>query len=109
MPARPGHSHSEDLPWLEVSQPLPAAEKESDSGGGVVPPICGEAAFLEICLKSHTKINKWTDGSDALSVVNSPSSPFLSHSNKRNTSRSRAPPLWCSPTPEDGRCALCLK
>lgn len=43
MPARPGHTHSEDLPWLEVPQPVPAAEKESDSGGSMVPPICGEA------------------------------------------------------------------
>lgn len=39
------------------------------------------------------------------------SSPYLfsfffpSHSNKRSTRGSRAPPLWCSPTPEDGRCA----
>lgn len=30
---------------------------------------------------------------------------FPSHSNKRSTRGSRAPPLWCSPTPEDGRCA----
>lgn len=29
----------------------------------------------------------------------------LSCSNKQNIRRSRAPPLWCSPTPEDGRCA----
>lgn len=43
MPARPGHAHSEDLPWLEVPQPIPPAEKESDSGGSMVPPICGEA------------------------------------------------------------------
>lgn len=51
VPARPGHAHSEDLPWLEVSHPLPAAEKESDSGGSVVPPICGE----EMHSNSHIK------------------------------------------------------
>lgn len=43
MPARSGHTHSEDLPWLEVPSPIPAAEKESDRGGSMVPPICGEA------------------------------------------------------------------
>lgn len=47
-----------------------------------------------------------TDGSVALSVANELSYP--SHSNKRNTRRSRAPPLWCSPTPEDGRWAPCF-
>lgn len=47
MPSRPGHTHSEDLPWLEVSHTVPAVEEESDSGGGVVPPIRGE----EMCLK----------------------------------------------------------
>lgn len=42
MSTRSGHTYSEDLPWLEVSQLVPAAEEESDSGGSVVPPICGE-------------------------------------------------------------------
>lgn len=43
MPARSGHTNSEDLPWLEVPQPVPAAEKEPDSGGSMVPPIRGES------------------------------------------------------------------
>ena len=42
MPAGPGHAHPEDLPWLEVPHSLPAAEEESDSGVGLVPPIRGE-------------------------------------------------------------------
>lgn len=46
MPARSGHAHSEDLPWLEVPHPVPAAEEESDSGVSLVPPICGEAPFF---------------------------------------------------------------
>lgn len=64
MPAGPGHAHSEDLPWLEVPQPLPAAETESDRGGSMVPPICGEAALREMHSKSHTErqnkqIDRW--------------------------------------------------
>lgn len=43
MPTRLSHTHSEDLPWLEVPQPLLAAERESDCGGSMVPSICGEA------------------------------------------------------------------
>lgn len=46
VPARSGHAHSEDLPWLEVPHPVPAAEEESDSGVSLVPPICGEAPFF---------------------------------------------------------------
>lgn len=42
MPARPGHTHSEDLPWLEVPQPISSDEKESDNCGSMVPSICGE-------------------------------------------------------------------
>lgn len=47
VPARPGHTHSEDLPRLEEPQPVPAAEKESDSGGSMVPPIRGEALEMK--------------------------------------------------------------
>lgn len=43
MPSRPGHPHSENLSRMEVSQPLPAAEEQSDSGGSVVPSICGQS------------------------------------------------------------------
>lgn len=43
MPAGPGYTHSEDLPWMEVPQSVPPAEEESDSGGGVVPPIRSES------------------------------------------------------------------
>lgn len=49
MPARPGHPHSENLSWMEVPQPLPAAEEQSDSGGSLVPPICGEALHIPEC------------------------------------------------------------
>lgn len=45
MPSRPGHPHSENLPWMEVPQPLPAAEEQSDSGGSVVPSIRGESLY----------------------------------------------------------------
>lgn len=39
MSGGPGHTDSEDLPWLEVPQPLPTAQRESDSGGCMVPQI----------------------------------------------------------------------
>lgn len=42
MPAGPRHTHSEDLQRLEVPQPVPLDEKEPDSGGSLVPPICCE-------------------------------------------------------------------
>lgn len=45
MPSRPGHPHSENLSWMEVPQPLPAAEEQSDSRGSLVPSICGEALY----------------------------------------------------------------
>lgn len=60
--------------------------------------------FEEMHSNLHIQQNK-PIGSIEFSVVNLLSLPFPSHSNKRNTTRSRAPPLWCSPTPEDGRCA----
>lgn len=45
MPSRPSRPHSENLSRMEVSQPLPAAEEQSDSGGGVVPSLCGESLY----------------------------------------------------------------
>lgn len=95
VPAGPGHAHSEDLPGLEVPQPVPAAEKEPDRGGGVVPPIRGEET-------THTARNEGVCG-QAPALANLSSLPAAS--NKRNTRRSRAPPPWCSPTPGDGRLA----
>lgn len=56
MPARPGHAHSEDLPWLEVPHPVPAAKEESDSRGSVVPPIRRKETL------SHVRLNKKTNG-----------------------------------------------
>lgn len=60
MPAKPCYTHSEDLPWLEVPHPLPAAEEEPDSGVSVVPPICGEALWGNAKLKSvpETKLTQ---------------------------------------------------
>lgn len=59
MPARSGHAHSEDLPWLEVPHPVPAAEEESDSGVSLVPPIRGEApCFCRNALKTTHKAKK---------------------------------------------------
>lgn len=43
MPSRPGRPHSENLSRMEVSQPLPAAEEQSDRGGSMVPSICGQS------------------------------------------------------------------
>lgn len=54
MPARPGHPHSEDIPRLEVPQPVLAAEKEPDSGGSMVPSICGETSLqAELDMHGH--------------------------------------------------------
>lgn len=55
VPARPGHAHSEDLPWLEVSHRVPAAKEESDSSGSVVPPIRRKETL------SHMYLNKKTN------------------------------------------------
>ena len=45
MPARPRYPHSEDIPRLEVPQPILAAEEEPDRGGSLVPAIRGETNF----------------------------------------------------------------
>lgn len=49
VPSRPGRPHSENLSWMEVPHLLPAAEEESDSGGSLVPSICGEALYRHGC------------------------------------------------------------
>lgn len=106
MPARSGHAHSEDLPWLEVPHPVPAAEEESDSGVSLVPPICGEAPFFfSAGMRSRQRIKQNGKTESCIRCFQSFLLFFPSHSNKRSTRGSRAPPLWCSPTPEDGRCA----
>lgn len=100
MPSRPGHPHSENLPWMEVPQPLPAAEEQSDSGGSVVPSICGEPPCSVLSAEGTEE--------NSSSFLLSSLVLFLNRrlcllSNKRNTRRSSAPPPWCSPTPEGGR------
>lgn len=42
----PGHPDPEDLPGVEVSYSLSAAEEEPGGGGSLVPQICGELACL---------------------------------------------------------------
>lgn len=97
MPARPGHTHSEDLPWVEVPHPLSAAEEEPDNCGSMVPSICGEVPDT---------VQRVVNGERSVDLLVVNCLCFPSHSNKRNTKRSRVRPRWCSPTPEDGRWAL---
>lgn len=121
MPSRPGRPHSENLSWMEVPHSLPAAEAQSDSGGNLVPSICGEALYRrEYCsvlsaenykrgLKTRTigfhfffKDLALTDKTLESYLITKPL--FLySYSNKQNTRRSSTRPPWCSPTQEDGR------
>lgn len=49
MPSRLGRPHSENLSWMEVPQPLPAAEEQPDSGGSLVPSLRGEALYRHDC------------------------------------------------------------
>lgn len=104
MPAGPGHPHPENLPRVEVPQPLPAAEEQPDSGGSVVPSLRGEVLHSRDC-GSLPSAGNYEGGLETRSIVSHfvffrPLSPC---SNKRNTRRSSAPRPWCSPTPEDGR------
>lgn len=81
MPARSGHAHSEDLPWLEVPHPVPAAEEESDSGVSLVPPICGEAPFFfSAGMRSRQRIKQNGKTESCIRCFQAPIfSPFFFH------------------------------